>query len=54
MTLRKLKIGGGGFMWPVEENKFQRMIESPGKAFAFALDKIGCANPEVVDINDIG
>ena len=37
-TIRRLKIGGGGFLLPPEKKKFWAMLKSHGKAFAFALD----------------
>ena len=47
--LQELKIGRGGFLLPVEENQFRRMLERLGKAFAFSPVEIGCVNPTVVE-----
>ena len=41
-TLRELKIGGGGFLLPAEEDRFRRMLEKHGKAFAFSPGEIEC------------
>ena len=48
-TLRELKVGGGGFFLPVEENRFRRMLARHGKAFAFSPGEIGCIDPTIVD-----
>ena len=48
-TLRELKIGGGGFLLPAEEDRFRRMLERHGKAFAFAPEEIGCVDPAIVE-----
>ena len=45
ITLRELKIGGGGFLLPAEEDRFRRMLGRHGKAFAFSPDEIGCVKP---------
>ena len=47
--LRKLKIGGGGNLLPAEEDRFRRMVERHGKAFAFSLEEIGCVDPMIVE-----
>ena len=49
ITLRELKIGGGGFLLPAEEDRFRRMLGSHGKAFAFSPEEIGCVDPTVVE-----
>jgi hypothetical protein len=48
-TLRELKVGGGGFLLPVEEDRFRRMLGRHGKAFAFSLKEIGCVDPTIVE-----
>ena len=48
-TLRKLKIDGGGFMLPAEENKFRGMIVRRGRDFAFLPDEIGCIDPTIME-----
>ena len=48
-TLRELKIGGGGFLPPAEEDQFRRMLRRHGKAFAFSPEEIGCVDPTVVE-----
>ena len=48
-TRQKLRIGGGGFLLPREEERFRRMIESHGRAFAFSSGEIGCVNPKIVE-----
>jgi hypothetical protein len=48
-TLRKLKVGGGGFLLPAEEVRFWRMLGRHGKAFAFSPKEIGCMDPMVVE-----
>ena len=48
-TRWKLRIGGGGFLLPKEEERFRRMIESHGRAFAFSSGEIGCVNPKIVE-----
>ena len=35
-TLHELKIGQGGFLLPTDEDRFRRMLERHGKAFAFS------------------
>ena len=49
ITLRELKIGGGGFLLPAEEDRFRRMLGRHGKAFAFSPEEIGCVDPTVVE-----
>ena len=49
ITLRELKIGGGGFLLPAEEDWFRRMLERHEKAFAFSLEEIGCVDPTIVE-----
>ena len=49
ITLRQLKIGGGGFLLPAEEDRFRRMLGRHGKAFAFSPEEIGCIDPTVVE-----
>ena len=44
-----LKIGGGGFLLPTEEDQFKRMLERHGKAFTFSPGEIGCVNPTIVE-----
>ena len=48
-TLRELKIGGGGFLLPAEEDRFRRMLGRHGKAFAFSPGEIGCIDPTIVE-----
>ena len=48
-TLRELKIGGGGFLLPAEEDRFRRMLERHGKAFAFTPEEIRCVDPTIVE-----
>jgi hypothetical protein len=47
-TIKKLQIGGGGFLTKVEEEAFKEMISKHGKAFSFYIDEIGCVDPEEV------
>ena len=47
--LRELKIGGGGFLLPAEEERFRRMLERHGNAFAFSPGEIGCVDPTIVE-----
>ena len=49
MTLWELKICGGGFLLPAEEDRFQRMVGKHGKALAFSPEEIGCVDPTVVE-----
>ena len=48
-TLRELKLGGGGFLLPAEEDRFRRMLGRHGKAFAFSPGEIGCVDPTIVE-----
>jgi hypothetical protein len=48
ITLRELKVGGGGFLPPAEEEQFRRMLGRHGKAFTFSPEEIGCVHPTVV------
>jgi hypothetical protein len=48
-TLRELKVGGGGFLLPAEEDRFRRMLGRHGKAFAFSPKEIGCVDPTIVE-----
>ena len=48
-TLRELKIDGGGFLLPTEEDRFRRMLERRGKAFGFSSREIGFVNPTIVE-----
>jgi hypothetical protein len=48
-TLRELKVGGGGFLLPAEEDRFRRMLGRHGKAFAFSPGEIGCVDPIIVE-----
>jgi hypothetical protein len=47
--LRELKVGGGGFLLPAEEDRFRRMLGRHGGAFAFSLGEIGFVDPTVVE-----
>ena len=49
ITLRELKVGGGGFLLPAEKERFRRMLGKHEKAFAFSLEEIGCVDPMVVE-----
>ena len=49
ITLRDLKVGGGGFLLPTEEKRFWKMLGRHGKAFAFSPEEIGCVDPTVVE-----
>jgi hypothetical protein len=48
-TLQELKVGGGGFLLPAEEDRFRRMLGRHGKAFAFSPKEIGCVDPTIVE-----
>jgi hypothetical protein len=48
--LRELKVGGGGFLLPAEEDRFRRMLGRHGKAFAFSPKEIGCVDPTIVEL----
>jgi hypothetical protein len=48
-TLWELKVGGGGFLLPAEEDRFWRMLGRHRKAFAFSLKEIGCVDPTIVE-----
>jgi hypothetical protein len=48
-TLRELKVGGGGFLLPAEEDRFRRMLERHRKAFAFSPKEIGCVDLTIVE-----
>jgi hypothetical protein len=48
-TRGKLRIGGGGFFLPKEEEWFREMLAQHGKAFAFASNDIGCVDPKIVE-----
>jgi hypothetical protein len=48
-TLRELKVGGGGFLLPAEEDRFRRVLGRHGKAFAFSPGEIGCVDPTIVE-----
>mgnify|MGYP000603758500 CR=1 FL=1 len=49
ITLRELKIGGGGFLLLAEEDRFREMLGRHGKAFAFSPEEIGCVDPTIVE-----
>jgi hypothetical protein len=49
IMLRELKVGGGGFLLPAEEDRFRRMLGRHRKAFAFSPEEIGCVDPTVVE-----
>ena len=49
IMLRELKIGGGGFLLPAEEDRFRRMLERHRKAFTFSSEEIGCVDPMIVE-----
>ena len=49
ITLRELKVGGGGFLLPAEEDWFRRMLGRHGKAFAFSTEEIMCMDPTIVE-----
>lgn len=46
-TLSQIKIGDGVLL-EEERRAFKEMIASHGKAFAFTMDEIGCANPREI------
>ena len=48
-TLWKLKVGGGGFLLPAEEERFRRMLGRQGKAFTLSLEEIGYVYPTIVE-----
>ena len=48
-TLRELKIGGGGFLLPTEEELFRRMLERHKRAFTFSPEEIVCIDPTIVE-----
>jgi hypothetical protein len=48
-TRDKLRIGGGGFLLPEEEERFREMLMKHGKAFAFTSKEIGCVDPKIVE-----
>ena len=48
-TLRELKIGGGGFLLPAEEDWFRRMLERHEKASTFLPGEIRCVDPTIVE-----
>jgi lipoprotein-anchoring transpeptidase ErfK/SrfK len=48
-TRGKLRIGGGGFLLPEEEERFREMLMQHGKAFAFTPKEIGCIDPKIVE-----
>ena len=48
IMLQELKIDGGGFLLPVEEDWFRGMLGRHRKAFAFSPEEIGCVDPTVV------
>ncbi|KAL3676446.1 hypothetical protein R1sor_026394 [Riccia sorocarpa] len=47
-TLEQLQIGGGEFLNSAEKRVFEAMIQRHGRAFSFAAEEIGCADPAVV------
>ena len=47
--LRQLKVVGGGFILPAEEDRFRRILGRHGKAFGFSPEEIGCVDPTVVE-----
>ena len=49
ITLRELKVGGGGFLLPTEKDWFRRMLGRHGKAFTFSPEEIGCVDPTIVE-----
>ena len=51
--MRKLKIGGGGFLLPLEEDQFQRMLERHMRAFAFSSEEIECVDPTIIELKVI-
>ena len=48
-TQRNLQIDGCHFLLAREEERFRRMIESHGRAFAFSSGEIGCVNPKIAE-----
>ena len=48
-TLRELKIGGGGFLLPTEEDRFRRMLGRYGKVFTFLSEEIRCVDSTIVE-----
>ena len=48
-TIQKLKISGDGFLLPVEEDRFWRMHERHGKAFALPWGDIMCIDLTIVE-----
>ena len=49
ITQWELKVGGGVFLLPTEEERFRRMGGRHGKAFAFSSEEIGCVNPKIME-----
>ena len=49
IMLQELKVGGGGFLLLVEEDRFRRVLGRHRKAFAFSPEEIGCVNPTIVE-----
>ena len=49
ITLQELKVGGGGFLLPAEEDRFRRMLGRHGNAFAFSPEEIGCVDLTIIE-----
>ena len=49
ITLRNLKVRGGGFLLPAKEEWFRRMLKRHGKAFALSPEEIVCVDPTVIE-----
>jgi hypothetical protein len=47
-TIKKLQIGGSGFLTMVEEKSFKKMIVEHGKAFSFYINEIRYVDPKKV------
>jgi hypothetical protein len=45
--IKKLQIGGSGFLTTMEEKAFKEMIAKHGKSFSFFINEIGCVDPKV-------
>lgn len=43
-TIKKLHIGGDGFLIKVEKKAFKEMIAKHVKTFSFSIDVIGCVD----------
>ena len=49
-TKGKVRVCGGGFLFPEEESRFRWILEIHARSFAFSPNEIGCVDHTIVEM----